>query len=206
MAGQAPPCARVWVQGRCLHERFGAFIRAEQAWLPITPPAHLCACCLRRLHGRSDESDQQESLHKLLTSGGLSEDFSLPFDQLQSNIIEAINELLVELGKSPGPQVGGTGCRKTTENPRNRSSAEMGDSQSSGFQRFPLYLYPDEGGLEPVVGLRKATPHFLPDQTFVGCKSTVAETPLGQGFLFLLKKKIIFFVVVVSPHPGIFFP
>ncbi|XP_009247591.3 translation initiation factor eIF2B subunit beta isoform X2 [Pongo abelii] len=50
-----------------------------------------------RLHGRSDESDQQESLHKLLTSGGLNEDFSFYYAQLQSNIIEAINELLVEL-------------------------------------------------------------------------------------------------------------
>ncbi|XP_057589721.1 translation initiation factor eIF-2B subunit beta isoform X3 [Hippopotamus amphibius kiboko] len=50
-----------------------------------------------RLHGRSDESDQQESLHKLLTSGGLSEDFRSHYAQLQSNIIEAINELLVEL-------------------------------------------------------------------------------------------------------------
>lgn len=61
------------------------------------------SCCLHRLHGRNDESDQQESLHKLLTSGGLSEDFSDPYPQLQSNIIEAINELLVELGKSPDP-------------------------------------------------------------------------------------------------------
>uniref|UniRef100_A0A8I6GEG4 Translation initiation factor eIF2B subunit beta n=1 Tax=Rattus norvegicus TaxID=10116 RepID=A0A8I6GEG4_RAT len=50
-----------------------------------------------RLHGRSDESDQQESLHKLLTSGGLSEDFSFHYAPLKSNIIEAINELLVEL-------------------------------------------------------------------------------------------------------------
>ncbi|XP_047652230.1 translation initiation factor eIF-2B subunit beta isoform X2 [Phacochoerus africanus] len=50
-----------------------------------------------RLHGRSDESDQQESLHKLLTSGGLSEDFRSHYAELQSNIIEAINELLVEL-------------------------------------------------------------------------------------------------------------
>nr|KAF6391845.1 eukaryotic translation initiation factor 2B subunit beta [Pipistrellus kuhlii] len=40
---------------------------------------------------------RQESLHKLLTSGGLSEDFTIPYSQLQSNIIEAINELLVEL-------------------------------------------------------------------------------------------------------------
>ncbi|XP_020841937.1 translation initiation factor eIF2B subunit beta isoform X2 [Phascolarctos cinereus] len=50
-----------------------------------------------RLHGRSDESDQQESLHKLLTAGGLNEDFSLHYAQLQANIIEVINELLIEL-------------------------------------------------------------------------------------------------------------
>ncbi|XP_044540906.1 translation initiation factor eIF-2B subunit beta-like [Gracilinanus agilis] len=50
-----------------------------------------------RLHGRSDESDQQESLHKLLTAGGLNEDFSLHYAQLQANIIEVINELLMEL-------------------------------------------------------------------------------------------------------------
>ncbi|CAK7309439.1 Translation initiation factor eIF-2B subunit beta [Vulpes lagopus] len=45
----------------------------------------------------SDESDQQESLHKLLTSKGLSKDLSFHYAQLQSNIIEAMNELLVEL-------------------------------------------------------------------------------------------------------------
>nr|XP_013796003.1 PREDICTED: translation initiation factor eIF-2B subunit beta isoform X2 [Apteryx mantelli mantelli] len=50
-----------------------------------------------RLHGRSEESDQQESLHKLLTSGGLSEDFSTPYPLLRANVIEAINELLIEL-------------------------------------------------------------------------------------------------------------
>ncbi|XP_019407353.1 PREDICTED: translation initiation factor eIF-2B subunit beta isoform X2 [Crocodylus porosus] len=50
-----------------------------------------------RLRGRSEESDQQESLHKLLTSGGLSEDFSTPFAPLRANVIEAINELLIEL-------------------------------------------------------------------------------------------------------------
>ncbi|NXU54947.1 EI2BB factor, partial [Turnix velox] len=50
-----------------------------------------------RLHGRSEESDQQESLHKLLTSGGLSEDFSTPYPPLRANVIEAINELLLEL-------------------------------------------------------------------------------------------------------------
>ena len=66
----------------------------------ISSPNSFGSCCLRRLHGRSDESDQQESLHKLLTSGGLSEDFRSHYAQLQSNIIEAINELLVELGES----------------------------------------------------------------------------------------------------------
>lgn len=53
----------------------------------------------RRLHGHSEESDQQESLHKLLTSGGLSEDFSTPYPPLRANVIEAINELLIELGR-----------------------------------------------------------------------------------------------------------
>lgn len=72
--------------------------------MTASPPTSLFgSCCLPRLRGRSDESDQQESLHKLLTSEGLSEDFSSPYAQLQSNIIEAINELLVELGKSPDP-------------------------------------------------------------------------------------------------------
>ncbi|XP_038621869.1 translation initiation factor eIF-2B subunit beta [Tachyglossus aculeatus] len=50
-----------------------------------------------RLHGRSDESDHQESLHKLLTAGGMSEDFSTHHAPLRANIIEAISELLVEL-------------------------------------------------------------------------------------------------------------
>lgn len=70
-------------------------------WLSCSrcPRDHSGSCCLLRLHGRSDESDQQESLHKLLTSGGLSEDFSFHFAPLKANIIEAINELLVELGK-----------------------------------------------------------------------------------------------------------
>ncbi|KAH0620492.1 hypothetical protein JD844_021010 [Phrynosoma platyrhinos] len=45
-----------------------------------------------RLRGRSEENDQQESLHKLLTSGGLSEDFSTYYSPLRPNIIEAINE------------------------------------------------------------------------------------------------------------------
>ncbi|XP_025057521.1 translation initiation factor eIF-2B subunit beta [Alligator sinensis] len=36
-------------------------------------------------------------LHKLLTSGGLSEDFNTTFAPLRANVIEAINELLIEL-------------------------------------------------------------------------------------------------------------
>ncbi|XP_026567625.1 translation initiation factor eIF-2B subunit beta [Pseudonaja textilis] len=50
-----------------------------------------------RLRGRSEESDQQESLHKLLTSGGLSEDFKVCYQPLRANIIDAIRELLLEL-------------------------------------------------------------------------------------------------------------
>uniref|UniRef100_A0A8C8ST72 Translation initiation factor eIF2B subunit beta n=1 Tax=Pelusios castaneus TaxID=367368 RepID=A0A8C8ST72_9SAUR len=57
-----------------------------------------CSLCSRyRLHGRSEESDQQESLHKLLTSGGLSEDFNTPYFPLRANLIDAISELLIEL-------------------------------------------------------------------------------------------------------------
>ncbi|XP_064820345.1 translation initiation factor eIF2B subunit beta-like [Oncorhynchus masou masou] len=48
--------------------------------------------------GSSEETDQQESLHKLLTSGGLSEEnFRQHFVHLKANVIEAINELLTEL-------------------------------------------------------------------------------------------------------------
>lgn len=50
-----------------------------------------------RLRGRSEETDQQESLHKLLTAGGPSEDFNIPFPLLKANVIEAVNELLIEL-------------------------------------------------------------------------------------------------------------
>ena len=53
-----------------------------------------------RLRGSSEETDQQESLHKLLTSGGLSEEnFRQHFPPLKANVIEAINELLTELGE-----------------------------------------------------------------------------------------------------------
>uniref|UniRef100_A0A3B4AWV2 Translation initiation factor eIF2B subunit beta n=1 Tax=Periophthalmus magnuspinnatus TaxID=409849 RepID=A0A3B4AWV2_9GOBI len=51
-----------------------------------------------RSRGSSEETDQQESLHKLLTSGGLSEEnFRQHFAPLKANVIEAINELLTEL-------------------------------------------------------------------------------------------------------------
>ncbi|XP_061467751.1 translation initiation factor eIF-2B subunit beta isoform X2 [Rhineura floridana] len=50
-----------------------------------------------RLRGRSEESDQQESLHKLLTSESLNEDFNTYYPPLRANIIEAISELLIEL-------------------------------------------------------------------------------------------------------------
>uniref|UniRef100_A0A3Q3GUH7 Translation initiation factor eIF2B subunit beta n=1 Tax=Labrus bergylta TaxID=56723 RepID=A0A3Q3GUH7_9LABR len=51
-----------------------------------------------RSRGSSEETDQQESLHKLLTSGGLSEEnFRQHFAALKANVIEAINELLTEL-------------------------------------------------------------------------------------------------------------
>ncbi|XP_030070322.1 translation initiation factor eIF2B subunit beta isoform X1 [Microcaecilia unicolor] len=50
-----------------------------------------------RLCGGSEENDQQESLHKLLTAGGLSEDFNKHFAPLKENVMEAINELLIEL-------------------------------------------------------------------------------------------------------------
>uniref|UniRef100_A0A8B9KEU4 Translation initiation factor eIF2B subunit beta n=1 Tax=Astyanax mexicanus TaxID=7994 RepID=A0A8B9KEU4_ASTMX len=51
-----------------------------------------------RSRGSSEEADQQESLHKLLTSGGSSEEnFRQHFPPLKANIIEAINELLTEL-------------------------------------------------------------------------------------------------------------
>ncbi|KAG9481682.1 translation initiation factor eIF2B subunit beta [Eleutherodactylus coqui] len=50
-----------------------------------------------RLRGCSEESDQQESLHKLVTAEGLSDDFNTPFPLLKANVIEAVNELLIEL-------------------------------------------------------------------------------------------------------------
>ncbi|XP_042169906.1 LOW QUALITY PROTEIN: translation initiation factor eIF-2B subunit beta-like [Oncorhynchus tshawytscha] len=50
-----------------------------------------------RSRGSSEETDQQESLHKLLTSGGSEENFRQHFVHLKANVIEAINELLTEL-------------------------------------------------------------------------------------------------------------
>lgn len=59
----------------------------------------VCSVVLCRSRGSSEEADQQESLHKLLTSGGLSEEnFRQHFAALKANVIEAINELLTELG------------------------------------------------------------------------------------------------------------
>ena len=60
--------------------------------------SHICLPASRS-RGSSEETDQQESLHKLLTSGGLSEEnFRQHFPTLKANVIEAINELLTELG------------------------------------------------------------------------------------------------------------
>ncbi|XP_053330952.1 translation initiation factor eIF-2B subunit beta [Spea bombifrons] len=50
-----------------------------------------------RLRGCSEDTDQQESLHKLVTAEGLSDDFNTPFPLLKANVIEAVNELLLEL-------------------------------------------------------------------------------------------------------------
>uniref|UniRef100_A0AAZ3RZ54 Translation initiation factor eIF2B subunit beta n=1 Tax=Oncorhynchus tshawytscha TaxID=74940 RepID=A0AAZ3RZ54_ONCTS len=51
-----------------------------------------------RSRGSSEETEQQESLHKLLTAGELSEEnFRQHFVLLKANVIEAINELLTEL-------------------------------------------------------------------------------------------------------------
>ncbi|XP_032800621.1 translation initiation factor eIF2B subunit beta [Petromyzon marinus] len=50
-----------------------------------------------RLRGHSEEGDPQESLHKLLTAGQHSDDFSSSYSQLKPIVIEAINELLLEL-------------------------------------------------------------------------------------------------------------
>lgn len=59
----------------------------------------VCLVVFGRSRGSSEEADQQESLHKLLTSGGLSEEnFRQHFTALKANVIEAINELLTELG------------------------------------------------------------------------------------------------------------
>ncbi|XP_055496274.1 translation initiation factor eIF-2B subunit beta [Leucoraja erinacea] len=49
-----------------------------------------------RLRGCGEEGDQ-DSLHKLLTSGGQSEDLSETLAPLRTNVIEAVNELLLEL-------------------------------------------------------------------------------------------------------------
>lgn len=73
-------------------------VPAQPGCGPVLFPEAEEATSLHRLHGRSEESDQQESLHKLLTSGGLSEDFRTLYPSLRANVIEAINEMLIELG------------------------------------------------------------------------------------------------------------
>ncbi|KAM5129706.1 translation initiation factor eIF2B subunit beta [Mantella aurantiaca] len=51
-----------------------------------------------RLRGCSEENDQQDSLHKLVRAEeGHSEDFDTFFPLLKANVIEAVNELLIEL-------------------------------------------------------------------------------------------------------------
>ncbi|KAG8562117.1 hypothetical protein GDO81_015593 [Engystomops pustulosus] len=50
-----------------------------------------------RLRGCSEENDQQESLHKLVTAEGPSDDFNTTLPLLKTNVIEAVNELLIEL-------------------------------------------------------------------------------------------------------------
>ncbi|XP_072284253.1 translation initiation factor eIF2B subunit beta [Pyxicephalus adspersus] len=50
-----------------------------------------------RLRGCSEENDQQDSLHKLVMAEGPSEDFNTSFPLLKANVIEAVNELLIEL-------------------------------------------------------------------------------------------------------------
>uniref|UniRef100_UPI00358F71A9 translation initiation factor eIF2B subunit beta n=1 Tax=Myxine glutinosa TaxID=7769 RepID=UPI00358F71A9 len=53
-----------------------------------------------RLGGLSEEGKPQESLHKLLTAGNQSDDFSASSPQLKPVVIEAINELLTEVDGS----------------------------------------------------------------------------------------------------------
>ncbi|XP_073494196.1 translation initiation factor eIF2B subunit beta isoform X1 [Phyllobates terribilis] len=50
-----------------------------------------------RLRGCSEENEQQESLHKLVTAEGPNDDFNTPFPLLKANVIEVVNELLIEL-------------------------------------------------------------------------------------------------------------
>lgn len=50
-----------------------------------------------RLRGCSEENDQQESLHKLVTAERPDDDFNTSFPLLKANVIEVVNELLIEL-------------------------------------------------------------------------------------------------------------
>lgn len=58
----------------------------------------LLTCALSRLRGCSEENDQQESLHKLVTVEHPDDDFNTSFPLLKANVIEVVNELLIELG------------------------------------------------------------------------------------------------------------
>lgn len=89
----------VWLSFLSLHIQVCHTVgSAQPGCCPVLFPEAEEATFLHRLHGCSEESDQQESLHKLLTSGGLSEDFRTPYPSLRANVIEAINEMLIELG------------------------------------------------------------------------------------------------------------
>uniref|UniRef100_A0A8D3AKF8 Translation initiation factor eIF2B subunit beta n=1 Tax=Scophthalmus maximus TaxID=52904 RepID=A0A8D3AKF8_SCOMX len=73
-------------------------IRKEGRRMIAAQPSETTVEEYARSRGSSEETDQQESLHKLLTSGGLSEEnFRQHFAALKANVIEAINELLTEL-------------------------------------------------------------------------------------------------------------
>lgn len=90
------------LSGVCYPKEVSLLSEFEQEEQDSFFPLFLSLCALLffcRSRGSSEETDQQESLHKLLTSGGLSEEnFRQHFVALKANVIEAINELLTELG------------------------------------------------------------------------------------------------------------
>ncbi|XP_052685732.1 translation initiation factor eIF-2B subunit beta-like [Crassostrea angulata] len=52
------------------------------------------------LRGKSEEGDPQESLHKMLLAEGQIKDFSQPVPNLKATVLDAINELIIELENS----------------------------------------------------------------------------------------------------------